>query len=186
MNRLIVAFCGSSRSGKSTLARRLVEKTGGSFVSFGDFVRSEFEKAFPDQVPSRRDLQDLGQRLISIDPKGFLERAIATQANPLGQVIVLDGLRHIALVGIIHEQYPDSEVSVVFVEADSHERGVRSFPISVEELLQIDSHQMEEDGPKLRAIAELVIGTDLGQIQSLEVLDSWAASKGIVVVKSSE
>ena len=180
MKPSIVALCGRSRSGKSTLARHLVEKTGGYLINFGDFVRAEFARSVPGVMPSRRALQDFGQGLVSSDPRGFLQRVMAGRADPIRRVVILDGLRHVGLLKVIREQYPDSEVRVIFVEAGFQERKLRSYPITAEEMSRGDSHEVEEDAPRLRAEADLIVATDLGQTQSFEVLDSWAQSAGIV------
>jgi adenylate kinase family enzyme len=176
----IVALCGPSRSGKSTLARHLAEKTGAAFISFGEFVRSEFAQSAPGVLPTRRELQDFGQSLVSSDPKGFLERALSAQPAPPRAVLVLDGLRHVRLLVLLREQYPESKIRVIFVEAGLHERAQRSYPITVEELSRSDSHEVEDDASRLRNQADLVVPTEVGQAQSLELLDSWAKFVGLL------
>ena len=63
-NRFII--CGTSRSGKSVLARRLQRKLEISWI-LGDAMMSGLEDAFPDLgISHRGDLQHIGDRLTDI------------------------------------------------------------------------------------------------------------------------
>ena len=67
----LFVLSGSSRVGKTSLAKGIARIVGGRSVSFGDHVRSVAASEPNGSELSRKRLQDLGQRLVNRDPRGF-------------------------------------------------------------------------------------------------------------------
>jgi dephospho-CoA kinase len=173
---MIITLAGAIGSGKSTLAKALAVVLSAPVAGFGDYVRALAAERGLD-TGDRKVLQDLGHELVTTNARDFLERTLRWSAHVPGQTLVLDGLRHIAVLDALRAQAaegPDS-LLVVYVETSTAVRRSRAAAIGVsaDEFDCNDSHPAEYDLREyLRTAADLVVP---GDRPSLEVAEAVAA-----------
>ena len=96
-NQCMILVAGPMRSGKSTLARRIVERFSGVRVSFGDAVRRRVKAlGLPDE---RSLLQQVGEEWVAHDPGGLCDAVLMPSAGEL--LVVVDGVRHQRVHGLL-------------------------------------------------------------------------------------
>lgn len=153
----IIALCGSSKSGKTTLAERIAIELHCPVASFGAFVRKAAgERGLSS--PTRRQLQDIGNQLATEDIQGFCKAVLDDAGFELGSPLVIDGIRHIEAIAAIQKLVPDQALRLVYVETDLPLRAKRS-GLTVEEVKSIDSHPVESQRARLRSMANLILHT---------------------------
>jgi adenylate kinase family enzyme len=151
----LIAIAGPMGVGKSTVSRELSKRLGWVRASFGDFVRAEASR---QGLPSTRaELQRLGQELVRSPASlvvGVVNRAIILP----GQGIVLDGVRHRAIVDVLRA-LPDHEFAMFYLEAPRTvllrrwaERGGTEADFE-----QAERHPVEAELPLVRAAADWVV-----------------------------
>jgi cytidylate kinase len=94
-DRLIIAISGLPGTGKTTAAHALAMHLGGTFLSFGGYVR-ELVKA-RGFAPDRATLQTIGDGAVSADPQAFLEGVLANVASDWTHLII-EGVRHASIL----------------------------------------------------------------------------------------
>jgi len=145
--RLIIALSGLPGSGKTTIARAIAEVTGGQVIGFGDHVRKL--AGLSGKPASRTELQDLGDAAVAANPIAFLEAVIAPAGDDWN-ILILDGLRHLSLLGPLRSAALDREARFVHVhlavgsETRLERLAGRGVPRRVAE--QVDRHRVEADG----------------------------------------
>lgn len=174
----VFLISGSSRVGKTSLAKEIARLVDGSFVSFGDYVRFLATSISDGRATNRKILQDLGQQLVERDPHGFciavIERASGSSCEPL----VVDGLRHLSLLPILRVLLPGRDLSLIFVESSLGIRKSRwDAETSEDEIATFDSHPVETDLSALRQRSDLTINTSDGFEAALKVFLGWLADK---------
>lgn len=153
----VIALCGSSKSGKTNLAKRLAEELHCQVASFGAFVRKEASKKGLAN-PTRRQLQDIGNQMATQDIQGFCRAVLDDAGFAHGSPLVIDGIRHIEAIAAIQKIIPDQILKLVYVETDLPARAKRA-GLTVEEMKSVDSHPVESQSAKLRSIANLILDT---------------------------
>jgi cytidylate kinase len=150
----MILIAGSVRSGKSTLAKRIVERFGGMRVGFGDAVRQATSAL---GLPANRESwQQVGEEWVARDPMGLCDAALASAA---GQArVVVDGVRHHHVYDLLRMRAGGRPVVLIFVDADMRIRrnrladdGIRGADID-----RILVHATEKDLPRLREAADIV------------------------------
>jgi len=139
----IVVFGGSSRTGKTTLARRLAAYCHCKYVSFGDYVR---QQAHGRGIlsPSREDLQDLGQQLVDADINRFCQGVLDTVQVSSGQRLVIDGIRHIEALGAISNISGGQPIKLIHLYAPTEVReSRRQHEGGFQTLQAMDGHPIE-------------------------------------------
>jgi len=170
----IIAFSGLPQTGKTTLARRLADYLQCKFVSFGDFVRNEARKAgIPN--PIRKDLQDIGQRLVEADVIAFCRAVLQTVSFSPGEQIVIDGVRHIEALQAISSVSPGQAIKLIYLFAPLEIRTARCTPDAIDsELAAIDSHEVESQTEcELRDLADVVIDASANVDITFHHLVAW-------------
>jgi cytidylate kinase len=147
--------CGPVRSGKSTLARSLVERFGGVRVGFGDAVRQRtVALGLPDE---RRFWQQVGEDWVASDPEGLCNAVLASTA---GQArVVVDGVRHWHVYGLLRARPDDRRVILAFVDADVQARRARLARdgITAATVDSVLHHSTEKELLRLREVADIVL-----------------------------
>ena len=170
----IIAFSGSSQTGKTTLARLLADHLNAKVLIFGDFVRDQ-AKNLGIENPTREMLQDLGHQMVKSDAQRFCSAALESARHRSGESLVVDGIRHLEILAAIQKLNPEQNVRLVYLSAPLEKRQERTH--GNEDLTQVDSHPVEADtNEKLRAAADLVLDTSGDREQAFRRLLNWLST----------
>jgi dephospho-CoA kinase len=166
----MVLIAGSVRSGKSTLAKQIVERFGGVRVGFGDAVR---EATAALGLPADRESwQQVGEEWVARDPSGLCEAALAPAA---GQArVVVDGVRHRHVYDLLRMRAGRFRVVLIFVDADRRIRRKRLADDGIKgaDLDRVLAHATEKDLPRLREAADIVADGTGDATQVLAALET--------------
>ena len=155
---LSVMMSGRIASGKTSLAKRLSDRSAIRLVSFGSAVRGMLPVS---RDPTRRRLQDCGQRIMEAHgSEWLLRRALKLYGIPLGcgARVIFDGVRHVSMVAEIRRI---SRIScVLFVDAGQDVRLARYRSRGrdgAEAFRKADGHRVEAELGSIRHEANFVI-----------------------------
>jgi cytidylate kinase len=170
----IIVFGGSSRTGKTTLARRLADLLRCKFVSFGDNVRTEASKRGISS-PTRRYLQDLGQELVQTDVLSFCREVLKTVAFSPGEQLVIDGVRHREALQAISDLSGGQSIKLIYLYAPVGTRNARNSVQSSDlDLHSIDAHEVEsQTNSQIRDMADLAVDTSGDSAEVLAEIANW-------------
>jgi cytidylate kinase len=167
----ILAFGGRSKSGKTTLAKRLAKEMDWRFASFGDYVRHEAGRRGLHS-PSAEQLQDVGLSLVRNDILGFCRSVLEDSGFVPGEGLVVDGIRHLATLAALRVLTLQQCLKFVYLESSFEER-VRRGLLSPEALEKLDSHAVESEMLEIKGVADLVLNTSSCGSNCFTVLRGW-------------
>ncbi len=171
----IILFAGPSKSGKTTLAKRLAESLRVPFSSFGDYVRKEAQRRGLTTTSSKQ-LQELGFEMAKKDMKSFCKALLEEGGYVVGNGLIIDGIRHMGALAAIKTLTPKQSVKLVYLESSIADRIKRS-SLSAGELHEVDSHPVESDRALLKSAADLVLSTSAESDECFEALLKWTAQQ---------
>lgn len=148
----VLAIAGSIGSGKTTLADALVSQIPDSQArAFGDVVRTETKRrGLPE---SRSAWQETGANLIAAGWNKFV--GILLSPPLVGEVLVVDGVRHVEAVDELKRQLPAARVVLVYVRSPAEV--VANRVASRGENLGVLEHTVESQLPDVLVRADLVV-----------------------------
>jgi cytidylate kinase len=155
LQTVIIAVAGPMGVGKTTMCQALAGRLGWPSVSFGDFVRAE---AMRRGLPNTRDeLQRLGQELVRA-PEELVGAVVRGADRRHGQGIVVDGVRHIAIVRALRD-IGGRRFALFFLDAPRSVRLERwaQRGKTLEEYERAERHPVEAELPRVRASADWVV-----------------------------
>ena len=163
MTSLIVAFAGTTASGKSTISTALAERLGWKRAGFGDYVRQIARERGVAQ--SIENLQDLGAELVAEGAEQFCRGVLEAVNWRAGEPVVVDGVRHLEVLATLRGLTAPSKIVLVFVTVGNAERFARLKERGINDtsrLARIESHSAERQvRDVLRSAADLVVdGSD--------------------------
>ena len=170
IDQWMILIAGPMRSGKSTLARRIVERFGGVRLGFGDAVRRRVQAL---GLPVERSfLQKVGEEWVARDPGALCDAVLTPSAGEA--VVVVDGVRHQHVHGLLRARAQGRRVVLVFVDADVRVRRDRLAldGINVEAIDGVLNHSTEKELPWLREAADMVVDGTMGTTQALVALEA--------------
>jgi dephospho-CoA kinase len=177
MRKTVLGFSGGIATGKSSLSEAVARALGCPRVSFGEHVRSRARAQGLDQ--RREILQALGEQLIRQDIRGFCRAVLADADWKPGNSLIIDGVRHAAVISVLKEFVAPSELRLVHIEADEKSRLARLTARGESDsgLANLERHSTESDvRTVLPGIADLVVdGSRPLQIVANEVT-TWAST----------
>ncbi len=171
----IILFGGPSKSGKTTLAKRLAESLHVPFSSFGDYVRKEAQRR-GSTTTSSKQLQELGFEMAKKDMKSFCKAVLEEGGYVVGNGLIIDGIRHMGALAAIKTLAPKQSVKLVYLESSIADRMKRS-SLSAAELHEVDSHPVESDRALLKSAADLVLSTSAESDECFEGLLKWTTQQ---------
>lgn len=166
----VISFSGRIASGKTTITQILAKSLGWGRVGFSDYLRLILQER-GNAAPTRAQLQDLGQSLVSADPDQFCRNVLAFGGFVPGANILLDGIRHPNIQRQIATLVKPSRSILIHLMADDElvARRVEQRGASEEEFKRASSHSVEEGLQLLPAIADYTV--DASQAASRVILD---------------
>ncbi len=157
----VIILIGEISSGKSTLAKCLSEELQIPKASFGAHLEDYCVK---NNLPEdkRKDLQNLGQKMIEDNPVRFLQNVISF-SGPIPPVMIFEGVRHYSILKEI-ERISDLCI-VIFIDATYQQRLSRYLSrekridsIKTEADFQTaSSHPVEKEVQSLKANSSIII-----------------------------
>lgn len=162
MTGLVVCLAGKIGSGKSSLSDALATSLGWTRAGFGDYLRALITDNGGDPN-DRRALQELGLTLVSTDARSFCAGLLATTEFLPGNNLLLDGIRHVAVLGVIRALVAPSSTKLIFVAASADNRidRVSERPGGFQDLPRAESHIVESElSDALPACADLILDAD--------------------------
>jgi dephospho-CoA kinase len=173
------AFSGKIGSGKTAVSKLFASRMGARWNSFGNTVKRIAEDRHV--TPDREALQNLGAELVSICPDAFCRRVI-NEANPKhGSFLVIDGVRHAAILERLKVILHPTPVVSIFVEVHEPvrlERIRRRGVPGLQELKVFESHSTEiQVMTSLRKSADLCVDNSLTLEVAIARIQEWFNSK---------
>ncbi len=168
----IFALAGHSKSGKTTLGRKLAKELRLPYASFGDYVRKEAARNGLSN-PTTEELQATGQLLAERDMRAFCKAVLEEGGFRVGQGLVVDGIRHLSALSTLKALIPQQPVKLVYLESAVSERAKRS-SLNLDLLLRLDSHSVEAEADAIRNAADFVLNTSGPIDECFSGLRSWA------------
>lgn len=165
-----ISFSGRIASGKTTITQILGEVLGWPRVGFSDYLRHLLEEC-GNTSPTRAQLQDLGQSLVSDNPDQFCRNVLAFGGFVPGTNILLDGVRHANIQRQIATLVKPSRSILVHLMADDElvARRIEQRGASKQEFKRASSHSVEQGLQLLPAIADFTV--DASQVSSRVISD---------------
>lgn len=157
---MVIGLSGKVGSGKSSLAKALVDETGHSHVSFGDFVRKQAKDEGQDPT-SRKILQQIGKNFIKKDIEKFCIDVLDQVDWRNQDIFIIEGIRHIEVLKTLKRILKSHNVVLVYLEIDENERKKR-LNLTDNDLNKIDSHSTEiQLDNVLKSEADLIVNGNL-------------------------
>lgn len=170
-----LVFSGKLGSGKTTVSKLLADRVGARWNSFGATVkRIAFERGLPT---GREALQSLGAELVSNSPEVFCRRVISEAVPSSGHGLVVDGLRHIAILKQLQQFVLPAPLIPVYVDVDEAvrlDRIKRRGGINIQDLQRLESHSTEiEVMVALRESAQLRVDNSKTAENAVDQILEW-------------
>jgi cytidylate kinase len=167
-----LAFSGQIKSGKTSVSTLVSEMLGWHWASFGDYVREIARQASQD--PIRQALQRIGEERVQSDPELFCRDTLAYSKWDGKSQLVVDGVRHVEVLGALHVVCRPLVVKLVYVRADHALRRERAGDA---DLSVLDSHSTEVEASELERRADFVVDTrgSAGPESSAHAVFDWVS-----------
>ena len=151
MKTRILGLSGQMAVGKSELSELIAEKLGWTRISTREVLLAEgHRRGFED--PSRKLLQDLGQEWVMEDIGGFCSSLLKTADWIPGKHLVIDSIRHTAVIGEVEKLTAPCEFRLAFVFLDEDVRRSRLRAREPEtELSDLEGHPVESETSSILA-----------------------------------
>jgi len=167
----VLAFGGSTKSGKTTIGRLLAREHGLRFASFGEYVRKVAIMGM--KHPSLADVQAVGLSLVTNDLAGLCQAVLREAGFVRGEGLVVDGIRHVKAITMLKGILRDQSLRVVYLECARAIRCERG-GFSLNELQRLDSHPVEAERLAVKNAADFVLDTSLlTPRESLTCIRDW-------------
>lgn len=177
-----IIFSGPIGSGKTSVSKQVAATLGYGWNSFGATVkRIAIERSVPVQ---RENLQALGERLIADEPRQFCHRVLQEAEGTTLKPVVIDGLRHAHIRGVLQELSRPRSLVCIYVHVDDATRFSRiqqRDALTPEKIRTLDAHSTESEvSERIRGLADFVADNN-GQVSacSAAVL-KWLVAEQLV------
>ena len=170
---LTIIIIGKICSGKSTLAKDFARWINYPIASFGSYLKDYSEE---NNLPiDRPDLQDLGNKFINSDPKGFLTKVIKHQ-NSTATNLIFEGVRHTVILNEIRQISKKS--FAIYIDANEDvrlERFIKREKDIDKNNAEIDFHErsnhiVEQEVENLKADCDFVLTANHGYQEFLKAI----------------
>ncbi|MBK7534009.1 MAG: AAA family ATPase [Myxococcales bacterium] len=159
MNPKVICVSGGIGSGKTQVSRQLAERLGWKRASCGDYVRTVAQSR--GLGVDRDQLQALGESMIATDIPGFCTGLLAYATWSVGQPLVVDGIRHVAVLERLRQEVAPVPLVLCHLGTADEVRTTRLASVrrsDADRLATLDEHSTEvEVKAGLRDAADLVL-----------------------------
>ena len=178
---MLACFSGGIASGKTYVSKKVAQHFGWRWTSFSTYLTHQVRSGSCQDV-SRRHLQELGQRRIINDPRGFCTEVLAAGGFIRGESFVLDGVRHAVAVERLSDIAVPADVRLFFLDAPNQVLRQRAELRSGKDGGNFDravAHSVESESAKLRDVADWIIDgsvpKDVVVAHCVRLIDCWFA-----------
>ncbi len=159
---VVLGVGGKIGSGKTTLCSALSDRVGWPFITLRNYLLA---RAGPGFGGSRRELQELGARLLNQPLSLLCEDILAYADWRPDSGLILDGLRSGSLIREFREVVAPTPFLLAYVETNELTRINRYSERTASEEMEIreaETHPMEKDSADLlKDMADIVVRGDL-------------------------
>ncbi len=157
-NKLLIGISGKISSGKSTVARYISTAYNMPHASFGEYLK---QHCIDNNLPlERKVMQDLGQKFINEDHKGFFQKVVFQNNS---DKVVFESIRHTAGIPWMRD-FSEHSV-IIYLDTDDHTRYERYVKRkkegdkqeNFEEFLALNNHESEIEIDEIKKYADIVI-----------------------------
>lgn len=182
MNVSMFGLSARMAAGKTSVSKGVAEAIYAKRISFGGVVREEAQK---QSVPFTREaLQDLGQSLVQEDVGKFCQRVLAEAGWTPGDSIVVDGVRHVAVLDTLRQIVQPKYFALLYLSVDrdtQRERWKSEDLTYTKSLEELEAHPTEiEVLQKLPEHADLVLDGKHSVPHIVKDVIRWSKSKSIL------
>lgn len=169
--KLIIAFVGKIKSGKTFIAKQVNSEYGFPIASFGGYLINYCIQN--NLVVSRESLQSLGESFVRKDHMRFMKNVLNHWVKGNNEIIVLDGIRHNSIYASI-PVYTKRFFSI-YIDTNDEIRYKRyninnlNDNITWDEFRIIDNHPVEREIESLRSRCDLIINSEIDNTELLKV-----------------
>lgn len=178
---IMVFIVGRIASGKSTTAQELAKRLRGVTISFGSAV---VQIATENGSPTTRfELQTLGQSLVDNNPDELIDRTFehTDMHDPSPRFVIIDGLRHVAILERIVERFVNWSTTVVYLDLPVDEciKRAEHKGITASEYLEFATHETESEvHQELRNNSDVIVDASLStQEITRQIVDFMSGTK---------
>lgn len=160
MNRnFVICFSGRIGSGKSSVTSALADALDWPKAGFGDYLRALLLQQ-GNVAPTREQLQDLGQELVTADPDRFVLDVMKSSGFLPGGNLLLDGIRHVDIYHRVVALAAPSLACLLHLSTDDMhvKERVEKRGDGLSDLSRAEGHVVESElATSLPSIADLII-----------------------------
>ena len=171
----MLGFAGKIGSGKSTLSGEVAKALGWPRASFGDYLRTVAKSNGFEE--SREVLQELGASFIAKGADEFCRAVLTHYQWSSGEPLVVDGIRHAAIVEALRRLVAPLELRIVFLEVGDDKRLERLQRIDktmTQHIELVESHSTEEQVKEgLSDLADLHLSGERPVTELVSTVVNW-------------
>lgn len=182
VNPLVVCLSGRIGSGKTSVSALLAHARGAASASFGAYVRSVATARGHDST-HRETLQDLGAQMIADHGHEWLCREVIAAADWKGdRDLIVDGIRHVAVLEAIRKIVAPAEAVLVHLALDSESElraRADSRGLAPDQRTRVERHSTELDVQQaLPKLADLVLPAERPIEETVATIAEFLESVG--------
>jgi adenylate kinase family enzyme len=154
---VVIAIAGPIGSGKTTISRVLAKRLHCKHASFGDYFRKTAARLGHNPT-DRALLQRLGEEQVRLSPDNVCrELLVGSDWRPSDGTIVIDGVRHLEILGALKRAVAPLSVFLVYVQRDKIRATLLSTQVGKHNMELFDTHSTELQNDVLRSSANAVV-----------------------------
>jgi adenylate kinase family enzyme len=177
----VLSFAAPIEAGKTTVSTQVANRLDAPRVSFGEYLRRIARKK--GQALTREALQNLGEKMVTNDVRGFCKNVLNQQPWQAGKPLIVDGVRHVEILDALGEILAPVRAYLIFINVDrtTQTKRLKDDPLPHRKSLdELEMHPTEQQvRSKLPDRAALILdGTHDSDELTQKVIEFFAAKCG--------